>query len=133
MATRKGLETQPTDLETDEGRALRVRQSHVRTGGTTRINEGVRAELGGDRRTLVEVRFEGKSVAVHLFADPHVPVDRIVLRRPEMTRLGVPEGGEVHLRPMRSARSSVRDAMGRLGRRVGVGLDVSEPAVPEGR
>ena len=126
MATGKGAELETIATAPSEGRRLTVRQSHIRTGGTTRIHETVRAEMGFDHRALVEVSYGERSVAVHLFADHHVPVDQIVLRRPDMDRLGVPEGEQVVIRPLKRGRAAMRDAFGRFNARLEAGFRRSD-------
>ncbi len=109
-----------------EGIALVVRQSHVRVGGATRVHESVLERLGAQRRDAVEVGFQDKHVAVHLFADRHVDPRQIVLRPPEMKRLGVKEGERVEVRPYTTGRAAVRGAFARAGARLSRRLDLTD-------
>ena len=110
-----------------EERSLKVKASHVRVAGAVRVNEGVLEAIGVPPRGIAEVGFGTKSVAVHLFGDRHVPSPEIVLRPPDMKRLGVKEGEVVTLRSYVKGGAAVRGAFRRAGARLSRRMDLSEP------
>ena len=108
-------------------RPLKVKASHVRVAGAVRVNEGVLKAVGVSHRDVVEVGYGTKSVALHLFGDRHVPAKEIVLRPPDMKRLGVKEGEVVTLRSYVKGGAAVRGSFRRVGARIARRLDLSEP------
>lgn len=98
------------------GRPLTVRSSDIRPGGAVRIHESVRAELGLASNTLVEVNFGKRTLALRLFADERIGRDEILLREPDMRRLGVAIGEQVEIRPYLPAAVIVREGARDLGR-----------------
>ena len=110
-----------------EERTLKVKASHVRVAGAVRVNENLLEAIGVPRRGIVEIGYGTKSVALHLFGDRHVPSQEIVLRPPDMKRLGVKEGEVVTLRSYVKGGAAVRGAFRRAGARLSRRLDLSEP------
>lgn len=116
---------------TFEERSLKVRASHIRVAGAVRVNEGVLEKIGITSRSIVEIGYGEKRVAVHLFGDRHVRPGEIILRAPDMKRLGVKDGDVVALRSYTKGRAAVRDAFRRAGTRLSRRLDLSEEETKE--
>lgn len=117
--------------EEGEGRAFAVRPSRVRTGGTSRIHESALHELGVNKGDLVEVESGDRRLALHLYADAHVARDQIVLRSPDMKRLGVEAGASVTVRPYVRGWAAARGAARRFGRGLSERLDLSDRPTEE--
>lgn len=131
----EATKTMGTNLSTaeGEGRAFAVRPSRVRTGGTSRIHESALSELGVNKGDLVEVEFGDRRLALHLYGDAHVARDQIVLRMPDMKRLGVEAGGSVKVRPYARGWTAVRGAARRFGSGLSQRLDLSDRPTEEAR
>ena len=126
MQSRKTVGTRTTGPPAFDERSLTVKASHVRVGGAVRVNTSVLDAIGVSPRGIAEVGFGEKSVALHLFGDRHVPARAIMLRPPDMKRLGVKEGETVVLRSYVKGGAAVRGAFRRAGSRLSRRLDLSE-------
>lgn len=127
MAATKEAELETMPKEEDEGHLFVVRQSHVASGGTVRVNETVSSELGLAPNAMVEVVFGRKSVAVHLYADGQVEPGQIVLRPEDMHRLGVSEGDQVRMKSYTTAYAATRESFRNVGRRIERRLGRTKP------
>ena len=126
MAKAKGPTEARSRAEDAEGRELTVRRSHVRVAGSTRIHESVLNELGVGKGDVVDVGFGARHLALHLYADPHVRPDHIVLRHPDLERLGAHEGDQVRVRPHLRSWDALRRRTARIGQRVAKRLDLTD-------
>ena len=126
MASAKQQGIGTTSPVPEGGHALTVRTSHIRVPGTVRVNESVRADLGVENRETVAVHHGRKSVALHLFGDRHVAPGHVVLRRPDMERLGVRDGESVVLVSYPKGRAALKGAFSRVGARLGRRLDLTD-------
>lgn len=113
------------------GRAFAVRPSRVRTGGTSRIHESALTDLGVNKGDLVEVESGGRRLALHLYGDAHVAPDQIVLRPPDMKRLGVGAGASVTVRPYARGWEAVRGAARRFGTGLSERFDLADRPTEE--
>ena len=123
-------DTGPTDDA--PGRELTVRRSRVRLAGSTRIHESVLSELGLDKGDVVDVGFGPRHLALHLYADAHVRPDHIVLRHPDLERLGAHEGDRVRVRPHVRSWAALRRGTAKIGHRLAKRLDLDDEAAAAG-
>lgn len=72
------------------------------------MHDSVLQDLGVETKSIVVVQAGKKQLALHLFADRHVDPQHIVLRMPDMRRLGVRAGESVSLRPHVPVRQMIR-------------------------
>lgn len=114
------------DPAAPRGRELTVRHSRVNVGGTVRVNDNVPQTLGVDKRDRVEITHGSYAIAVHLFADSHVPPGEIVVRAPDMKRLHVSDGERVQLRTWIPGHKALRGSVARLAQRAAARLDLVE-------